>query len=105
MIGDLSTRVVLSRPERAVDAGGGAALSFMAVATVWASLSSPGADETQARGASVTVLRHRLRIRRRDDVAPGWRASWEGREARVVAVRDLNAGGRWLTLDCEEEQD
>lgn len=103
MIGVLNRLVTLSRPVRVEDEGGGAPVTFTVVASVWAEVVAAGGGEAVIADAVRGTLTHRIRIRHRADVSAGWRASWSGRTARVLAARDPTGRGRWLNLECEEE--
>lgn len=103
MIGDLSRRLTLVRPDRADDSGGGFAATWTDVATVWAAVSAAPAGESAATDDRVARVAYAIRIRWRDDVRPGWRARLDGRTADVVSVVDEEGAKRWLHLVAEEE--
>lgn len=104
MIGPLSRRVVLERPDRTEDDGGGAVVVWTPVATVWASIASSPAGDLAAQDDLIARVAHRVRLRWRSDVLPGWRLKLGERVFRVVAAVDRDGARRWLHLDCEEER-
>jgi head-tail adaptor len=59
--------------------------------------------EAAAHDALVGRISHRLRIRWRADVSPGWRAMLGARTLRIEAAVDRDQKRRWLHLDCTEE--
>lgn len=103
MIGDVSRRIALERPDREEDAGGGAEVVWVPVAVVWASIRSSASGEEIASDDFAARVSHELRLRWRDDVRPGWRVLHGGRELRVRAAVDRDGARRWLHLECEEE--
>lgn len=103
MIGSLSRRVGLERPDRVEDLGGGGSIVWTPVDVVWASVRASGAAEDVVGDALGARVSHELRIRWRDDVRPGWRVGFDGRRLRVRAVLDRDGRRRWLHLECEEE--
>jgi len=103
VIGALSRRVGLERPDRTEDSGGGAVVDWASVATVWASVISAGQGRDASLGGAASRISHRLRIRWRSDVTPGWRARLGERTLRIEAAVDRDGARRWLHLDCVEE--
>ncbi len=103
MIGALARRVALERPERVEDEGGGASVLWTPVATVWASVISAGLGERASFDSVAGRVSHRLRVRWRSDLAPGWRARIGERVLRIESAVDRDAARRWLHLDCIEE--
>jgi len=104
VIGELSRRVTLERPDRTDDGGGGAAITWTPIATVWASVTAAAAGENTATDDVASRVRHAIRIRWRADVRTGWRAILDGRVLRIRGVVDQDGAKRWLTLDAEEER-
>jgi SPP1 family predicted phage head-tail adaptor len=100
-ISALRARVTLQEPVRVADEIGGAAISWMSRADVWARIEPRGAFERAMHDASVSAASLRVSIRRRDDVRHGWRILWRGRVLRVLGRED--GGGALVTLFCEEE--
>ena len=103
MIGDLSRRITLQRPDRTADGGGGFETTWTSVGAAWASVRSSAGTEQDEGDDLVRRVGHQLRLRWRDDVVPGWRVVLEGRVLRVRSAVDRNGRKRWLDLECEEE--
>jgi SPP1 family predicted phage head-tail adaptor len=103
VIGALKRRVRLDRPDRTGDAGGGAAVVWTPVATVWARVASSPAGESESADDLASRVRHEVELRWRSDVRPGWRVVLGGKTLRVRAVVDPDQGRRLLVLECEEE--
>lgn len=103
MIGALSRRVALERPDRLEDEGGGADVVWTPVATVWARVTSSGRGADASFDGLASRIGHRLRLRWRGDVAPGWRARLGERVLRIESALDQDGARRWLHLDCVEE--
>lgn len=104
MIGGLNQRVDLESPSLTPDTGGGSAIAWTPVATVFASVSARAVSESVAADALASRVVHDVVIRFRDDVAAGWRVVHQGRSLRVRAVVDRDARRRFLHLDCEDER-
>ncbi len=103
MIGALSRRVTLERPDRTPDAGGGASTVWTPVATVWARVSSEPRRDREVADDLAARVEHTVVVRWRSDVEPGWRVLSGGRTLRVQALADRDQAKRWLHLQCEEE--
>jgi len=103
VIGELSRRVTLERPDRTEDGGGGASVTWTPIATVWAAVTAAAAGEITATDDVASRVRHVLRIRWRADVRAGWRAVLDGRALRIRASVDRDGAKHWLVLDAEEE--
>jgi SPP1 family predicted phage head-tail adaptor len=102
MIGDFDRRVRLLQKQRTADDGGGFAESWQAAATVWAALSAASGGESYGPDAAEAAVKYRIRIRRRSDVAAGWRVETGDRLFAVYAVEDPGPRAFFVTLLCEE---
>ena len=100
--GMLNARLVLERPEETPDGQGGVMPSHAAVATVWAGIAPVSAKAGEAAGAMAAVVTHRIRLRRRGDLAGGMRLRLGARVFALRAFRDPDETGRYLICDCEE---
>jgi SPP1 family predicted phage head-tail adaptor len=103
VIGALKRRVTLQRPDRAEDAGGGAAVIWTDVATAWARVTTAAAGEGEAADALTARVAYTVGLRWREDVRPGWRVVFRGKALRVRAAVDRDLDGRFIVLQCEEE--
>ena len=100
--GALSARLVLERPVETPDGQGGVEGGFAAVATVWAEVAPVSARAEEAAGAMPVTVTHRIRLRRRDDLAGGMRLRKGARLFAIRAFRDPDETGRYTLCDCEE---
>lgn len=101
-IGALRQRVVLERPVRAADDGGGAAERWEPVATLWAAVTARSGKETLVADRVSGERRVNVIIRHRDDVTPGLRFRLGARRLDIRAVLDEDGRRRFLKCDCEE---
>jgi SPP1 family predicted phage head-tail adaptor len=103
--GELRERLVLEAPVETPDGAGGAVRGFATLATVWASLTPSGArGDFVADDAGATVT-HRIVIRVRTDLTTRHRVRKDARIFRIVSLRDLDGGGRFLLIEAEERTD
>ncbi len=103
--GELNRRLVLEEPVDTPDGAGGVVRSYQAVTTLWAALVPAGASGVVvADGRGVTVT-HRITIRSRSDVTTRHRFRLGARIFEIVALRDEDGEGRFLTVAAEERAD
>ncbi len=102
MIGAFDQRACLLQKQRTADGGGGFVETWQTAATVWAALSAAGGSESYGPDATEAAVKYRLKLRRRTDVAAGWRIEIGDRLFAVYAVEDLGARAAFVTLLCEE---
>jgi SPP1 family predicted phage head-tail adaptor len=100
-IGALDQRLTLESPSRAPDAGGGAIVTWQAVADVWASVSPITGDERLRADQVGGRVTHTVVIRRRSGVTPNMRFRSDTRILEIVAVLDAPPRSRLRCL-CEE---
>lgn len=85
-IGRMRHRVVISSPTEVRGRSGQTTLQWNNLATVWASVEGLSSrDIMQAQQANV-IATHRIRIRKRDDVAHTHRIAWKGRTMEIASV-------------------
>ena len=102
MIGNLRRRITLQQPDRTADGGGGAAIAWSDVATLWAQITPIRGSERQSAEHVQATLRHRIRIRYRADVDPSMRFKADTRLFNIRAVMDEADRHEWLVCLCEE---
>ena len=100
--GRLNARLVLERPEETPDGQGGVTVGFATVATLWASIEPVTMRAEEAAGTLPVTVTHRIRLRRRDDLASGMRLRKGVRRFAIRAFRDPDETGRYTLCDCEE---
>jgi SPP1 family predicted phage head-tail adaptor len=102
MIGEMTERVAIERRDRTPDTGGGAAVAWTAVATVWAKVTArPRADDVESEGRrAVTVFE--LTIRRRTDVTAAMRGVWRGRALYFRGLADEGPHAPYLRIAADD---
>jgi len=101
-VGTLTDRVQLHRRESIGDGGGGHERIFVPLNSVWARVRSlSGRQGTNADGRAV-ALSHSVVLRFRNDVSPGDRIVYRGRNLAVVRTADLNGRRAYLSCACSE---
>lgn len=101
-IGEMRQRVVLERPERVGDGGGGADETWVEIAELWAAVKPmTGAERTEAEAISGRVS-HEIWLRFRDDVAAELRFRIGTRLFDIRAVLDVDERRRFLRCLAEE---
>lgn len=101
-MGTLTDRVELKRRETIADGGGGHERIFVPVTNLWARVRSlSGRQGTNADGRTVAIS-HSVVMRFRNDVVPGDRIVYRGRNLDVVSTADLNGRRAYLSCNCSE---
>ena len=101
--GKLDKQVVLSQlvtGSPAVDEFGQPNQSWEPVDTVWASLEPLSGREFWAQQQVQSEITVRLRIRYRDDVLPGMKATYSGKSYMIQYIIDQGEAHRELQLMC-----
>ena len=100
--GALDARLVLDQAVERPDGQGGVAVSFSALATLWARIEPVAAKAQEAAGAVPVTVTHRIWLRRRDGLSGGMRLRKGARLFTIRAARDPDETGRYTLCDCEE---
>jgi head-tail adaptor len=100
--GALRRRLVIARVVVTADGGGGRAIAWEAVATVFAAVRLVRAEERDELGRLDGVATHAVEVRAGVDLAGGDRLTVGGRTLRVLAIRDADPRGRRLIALAEE---
>lgn len=101
-IGELRHIVTLEAPSRTPDEGGGGSESWNAVATLWAAIRATGGGESDLADSLRGRVSHEVVIRNRADVAPAKRFRLGARVFHILAVRDPDGRGRFMSCLAEE---
>ena len=101
-IGALRRRVTLEAEMRASDGAGGATVSWVPVAELWAYVRGITGGEVSASDALGGRVTHEIWIRHREDVGPDKRFSMGARVFDIRAAVDREGRTRWLKCQCEE---
>jgi SPP1 family predicted phage head-tail adaptor len=94
-VGTLTDRVQLRRRESLGDGGGGHERVFVRVRSL------TGRQGVNADGRAVAIS-HSVVLRFREDVSPGDRIVYRGRNLDVVSAADLNGRRAYLSCACSE---
>ena len=101
-IGTLTDRVQLKRREMTGETEGGHLALFVPLTSLWARVRSlTGRQGTSADGRAVEIS-HAVVFRFRNDVRPGDRIVYRGRNLEVVSAADLNGRRAYLSCSCSE---
>ncbi len=101
-IGDLNKRIMLQYPTRVPDVMGGATVTWVDAAEVWAAIWPTSAKE-QVAGEQMTMeITHRIRIRWRSMLKASWRIKFGLRYFAIVSIVNPSEGNRVLDLLCKE---
>lgn len=102
MIGGLSERIAIEQRVRMGDTGGGATVSWSALATVWAKVTArPRGEDAESEGRrALTVFE--LTIRRRTDVTAAMRAVWRGRALYFRGIADEGPHQPYLRILADD---
>ncbi len=103
-IGTLRDRVQLLRKDTTVEAEGGHATSFVAVATVWARVRALSGSQSLRNDGQSVGLSHTVVLRFRSDISPGDRIIYRGQNLDVVTTKDLNGRRAYLSCSCTHNQ-
>ncbi len=100
---DLNRRIELQAPTRIPDGGGGFAVTYATIATVWAKISTLRTDEAILAMESTGTAVHNIMIRYRTDVKSSWRIAYAGKYYNIIGPPiDVNKAHRWLDLKAKE---
>ncbi len=100
--GRLTARLVLEEPQATEDGQGGAEITFVEVARVWA-LVEPKTFAEEIKGPRlVSEVTHQVTLRARSDLRPGQRMRKGARIFEILALRDLDETGRFSLTLCRE---
>ena len=102
MIGSLRHRLIVQRPDRTLDAGGGATIIWTDIATVWGAVEPISGRETIVAERPQATVTHKVRVRYRADVDARMRILFGSRSLNIRSVINQDERGRWLVCLCEE---
>jgi SPP1 family predicted phage head-tail adaptor len=102
MLSSLDQRAALMAHTLQPDGGGGCSESWQTFAAVWVKITPLGAADRFAPDGLESRVRHRVRLRRRSDLAAGQRVVVGNRTLKVHAVLDDGPQQPFVDLLCEE---
>ncbi|MEQ1887567.1 MAG: phage head closure protein [Alphaproteobacteria bacterium] len=95
-------KIILQRRLETADAGGGAALSWIDIAELWARITPlPGSETVHAMQMQATQT-YLIRMRYRGDITPADRLALQQRILNIRSVKNVNERSQWLECRCEE---
>ncbi len=100
-IGAMGERFVLEQPARTADGGGGASVTWEAVAELWAAARPISGDERLRHDQLSGRITHQVWLRYRAGVVPAMRLRQDTRVYEIVAVLEVERRSRLKCL-CEE---
>jgi SPP1 family predicted phage head-tail adaptor len=101
--GELDQELVLEEQQRSPIAGGGAVLTWVAVATLWGAVRPRSGIDTVVSDQRIGRQTAEVWIRYRPGVTPFMRFRLGTRLLGIVAVLELGGRHRWLKCLVEEE--
>jgi SPP1 family predicted phage head-tail adaptor len=103
-IGALRHRLVLEAPVETPDGAGGVAREHVAVATLWAAVTPVAARADVVADAAGQTVTHRIVLRAGPEIGTRHRLRHGARLYRVLTCRALDATGRFIVVDAEEQR-
>lgn len=103
-IGGLTERVQWQRRTTTPEAGGGHAVDFLSILTLWARVRPIGLSPGVAADARGATASHSVVIRHRSGIAPGDRFLHRGRKLEVLGTEDISGRGKFLACRCVDRQ-
>lgn len=100
---NLRDQMQLQQPLETDDGSGGVSVSWISVASVWATIQLRSQREASVADHLDGIVTHRVRLRHREDVRGSWRIVLGARILRVLAVSDPDGRRRFVECLCEEE--
>lgn len=101
-IGGLTDRVTLKRRIDSAESEGGVGTTFLTTGTVWARVRALSARALLAADARTQEISHAVVLRRRNDLAPGDRLSWCGRDLTIRRIAPLDTDRAYIVCACSE---
>ncbi len=98
----LDKRITLQASTKVPDGGGGFTAAWVDMATIWAAIWPTSVNEITQANAMTMVVSHRIRIRYRSVLKPGWRVKFGSRYFSIVGITSPNEGREWIDLMCKE---
>ncbi|MCV6598447.1 MAG: head-tail adaptor protein [Mangrovicoccus sp.] len=105
----LNRKLVLEAPQRVPDGAGGFEQSWVALGTIWGELRAGSGNERNLGATSVSQISHQIVVRAapfgtpsRPSAAQRFREG--SRVFRILAVRETDPSGRYLSCASIEEQ-
>lgn len=101
-IGPLRQRLYLQQESLGADTGGGGALSWTTIATLWAAVEPFSGKEALQAGRISGSITHRIRLRYDSSVTTAMRFLWGSRVFNIRDIRNINERNRVMEILAEE---
>ena len=102
MIGALHQRATIEAKTFASDGGGGFNDGWNTIATAWVRIEPRSGAQVFGPDRNEQQVRHRLTLRRNEDIVAGQRVSVGTRRFTIESVLDEGPQAQTMTLLCEE---
>lgn len=102
-IADLRHRLELEAPARTPDTGGGASITWVKEADLWAMIEPKSGSEGVQGHQTETIITHTIIIRHRQDVLPEKRLRKGQRLFEILTVINHKEEDKFLKLECREQ--
>lgn len=102
MIGDLNKRITIQYPARVSDNMGSFTETWTDTGTVWAAMWPVSANEQIQSMQNSMVVTHKIRIRYRSVLSPGWRLKFGNRYFNIVGIVNPNEKNEYLDIMAKE---
>ena len=102
--GTLNEPLLLLRPEITNGTDGTVTKSYQQVAMVWGLAEVSAGSEATTAGRIASSYPLTITLRRRTDVAEGWRIERDGQSLRVKAVLPHTQQTAFMQILCEQEE-
>ncbi|KZL20978.1 Phage head-tail joining protein [Pseudovibrio axinellae] len=103
--GTLNQPLLLLRPQTTNETDGSVIKSYQQVAMVWGQVQSSTGTEGAVAGRLASSYLLTLLMRRRTDIAEGWRVELDGQSLRVTAVVPAAPQTPLMQVLCELEEE
>ncbi len=101
-LGTLTDRVQVQRKDMSVQSEGGLSITYVPLATVWARVRVLSARQDQVRDGRGVTASHVVVLRFRNDLTPGDRLVYRGRNLELLSAADINGRRAYLSCVCTE---
>lgn len=102
IVGAMRNVLSLQQESRVADTGGGAALSWTTIATLWASVEPLRGSETVQAEKLTGVITHKIIVRDEITITAAMRFLWGSRIFNIRSIRNVGERGRFLEILAEE---
>ncbi|QUS57246.1 phage head closure protein [Pseudovibrio brasiliensis] len=102
--GTLNEPLLLLRPETTHGTDGSVTRSYQQTVMVWGQVEGSASSEATTAGRIASSYPLTVTLRRRTDVAEGWRIERDGQSLRVKAILPNSEQDAFMQILCEQEE-